>query len=136
MLKPVALTVLLLTSSAFATQADAKQPLGQIKPVTQGLLAVGIADEIRNQCPTISARVWRAAKFVKKLKSRANSLGYSDDEIRAFRKSSAEKAKMRAKGEAYLKENGVSKGLPESYCALGRAEIAKSSQIGALLRAK
>jgi len=43
---------------------------------------------------------------------------------------------MRAKGEAYLKANGVDRKKPETFCALGRNEIAKKSLIGALLRAK
>ena len=121
---------------AFAPMAEAKQPLAEVKPITQGLLAVGLADEIRNNCPSISARMLRALTFMNKLKSEARALGYSDEEIRTFRKNRAEKAKMRARGEAYLKQNGVLKGQPETYCALGRAEIKKSSKIGALLRAK
>ena len=120
---------------SFAPLAEAKQPLGQVKPIFNGLLAVGLADEIRNNCPSISARMVRAAMFVSDLKGQALAMGYSEAEIRAFRKSDREKARMRAQGEAYLKQNGVTKGVPETYCALGRAEIAKSSQIGALLRA-
>jgi hypothetical protein len=34
----------------------------------------------------------------------------------------------------YLAEAGVQSGAPETYCLLGRAEIEKGSQIGALLR--
>jgi hypothetical protein len=116
--------------------AGAKPPLGQVAPIVDGLLAVGLADEIRNNCPSISARMLRAAGFMSDLQSKARSMGYSDAEIRAFRKDRTEKARMRARGNAYLKQNGVTKGVPETYCALGRAEIAKSSQIGALLRAK
>ena len=136
MLKPVTVAALMLAVTVGATDAQAKRPLAQVKPITDGLLAVGLADEIRNNCPTISARMLRAVSFMTSLKNKAQAMGYSDEEIRAFRKNSSEKARMRARGEAYLKQNGVRKGQPETYCALGRAEIAKSSQIGALLRAK
>lgn len=116
--------------------AQAKPPLATVKPIADGLLAVGIADEIRSQCPSISARLLRAVNYLSALKKAARSMGYSDQEIKAYRSDPAEKAKMRTRGEAYLSKNGVAKGQPESYCALGRVEIQKSSQIGALLRAK
>ncbi|WP_353533987.1 DUF5333 domain-containing protein [Cognatishimia sp. WU-CL00825] len=119
-----------------AGTANAKQPLENVKSVTDGLLWVGIADEIRNICPTISARMIRALRYVNAIHSEAKSLGYSKDEIDAFRKSDVNKAELRRRGEAYLKANGVNFDDPETYCALGRTEIKKSSQIGALLRAK
>ena len=40
------------------------------------------------------------------------------------------------KGEAYLSANGVSYSKPESFCALGKKEIARSSAIGIYLKAK
>ncbi len=76
-----------------------------------------------------------AARPALRLKSRANALGYSDAEIRAYIESDAEKARMRAKGEAFLSQNGVRYGQPETFCAFGRSEIQKNSAIGALLRA-
>ena len=77
----------------------------------------------------------RAIGVLQRLKSRANALGYSDAEIRAYIESDAEKARMRAKGEAFLSQNGVRYGQPETFCAFGRSEIQKNSAIGALLRA-
>jgi len=72
--------------------------------------------------------------FVNGLRNKARDMGYTDAEIAAYRKSPTEKARIRVKGEAYLAANNVTVGNIESYCALGRAEIKKSSQIGALLR--
>ena len=74
--------------------------------------------------------------FLNNVKQTAKSLGYSDAEIDAYRKSDSNKARMKARGAAYLQANGVDTSDPESYCALGRAEIQKSSRIGSLLRAK
>ncbi|MDO6725566.1 MAG: DUF5333 domain-containing protein [Cognatishimia sp.] len=115
--------------------AEAKQPLEKVESVTDGLLWVGIADEIRKTCPTISARMIRALGYINDIQNEAKSLGYSKAEIDTFRKSDANKAELRRRGEAYLKANGVDLSDPSSYCTLGLAEIKKSSQIGALLRA-
>ena len=115
--------------------AQAKRPLEEVTSITDGLLWIGIADEIRNTCPSISARMFRALNRITDIQNEAKSLGYSKSEIDTFRKSKANKAELRRRGEAYLQANGVNFDDPETYCALGRAEIAKSSQIGSLLRA-
>jgi len=115
--------------------AQAKRPLEEVTSITDGLLWIGIADEIRKTCPSISARMLRAYNRISGIQSEAKSLGYSKSEIDTFRKSDANKAELRRRGEAYLQANGVTLGDTETYCTLGRAEIAKSSQIGTLLRA-
>jgi len=43
---------------------------------------------------------------------------------------------MRVKGEAYLAAHGVSYTAPDSFCALGQKEIARSSAIGIYLKEK
>ena len=118
-----------------AGAAQAKQDLKDVPSVWNGLLNIGIANEIREICPSISARMVRAALRLNSIQNEAEGMGYTQAEIDAFRKSEANKAAMRAEGETYMKNNGVVKGDAETYCALGRAEIAKSSQIGRLLRA-
>lgn len=115
--------------------AQAKRPLKDVTSITDGLLWIGIADEIRNTCPSISARMFRALNRINGIQNEAKALGYSKEEIDRFRKSDANKAELRRRGEAYLTANGVTLGDSDSYCTLGRAEIAKSSQIGTLLRA-
>jgi hypothetical protein len=117
-----------------ATTGVAKPALRDVSAVDDALLAVGLADEIRKQCPNISARYIKALRFVTGLRDKARNMGYSDAEIDAYRKSDAEKARLKAEGTAYLSANGVTVGNQQSYCALGRAEIKKSSQIGALLK--
>lgn len=121
----------LMTSTGMA---EAKRPLEEVSSITDGLLWIGIADEIRNTCPTISARMLRALSRINSIQNEAKSLGYTKSEIDRFRKSAANKAELRRRTEAYLQANGVLQDDPQTYCALGRAEIAKSSQIGALLR--
>lgn len=122
-------------SLAFAAPLSAKGLQDEIQ-INNGLLAVGIADEIRNRCDSISARTFTALGFLNSLKRGARSKGYSNDEINRYTKSKAEKAKMRKRGQAYLAQNGASTFDAASMCRLGRAEIKKRSQIGVLLRAR
>ena len=122
-------------SFAFAAPLSARG-LQDETQINNGLLAVGIADEIRNRCDSISARTFRALGFLNSLKRDARSKGYSNDEINRYTKSKTEKTKMRKRGQVYLAQNGASTSDAASMCRLGRAEIKKRSQIGVLLRAR
>lgn len=117
-----------------AAPAFGKPHLRDVAAIDDALLAVGLADEIRKTCPDISPRYFRALRFVNGLRDKARNMGYSDAEIDAYRKSPSEKARLRAEGKAYLAANGAMPGQADTYCALGRAEIEKSSPIGSLLR--
>ncbi len=124
------------TVALMASPVAAKPPLRDVPAVDDALLDLGIADRIRKTCPTISARMLKAVSYVWDLKAQARALGYSEAEIDAYVDSEAEKDRMRARGRAFFKAKGVDTSDPQSYCALGRAEIQKSSRIGSLLRAK
>lgn len=132
----VMLTVVTVSMLASAGMSAALPPLREVKEIDDGLFAVAVADEIRKECPRISARMFRALSYINALESRAVDLGYSEKEIKAYVNSKEEKARMRARGEAYLKANGASYADPDSFCVLGHAEIEKGSRIGQLLRAK
>jgi hypothetical protein len=128
--------IAVVSMALIAGPVAAKPPLRDVAAVDDALLVLGLADRIRKECPEISARMFRALGYLNNIQQTAKSLGYSDAEIDAYRKSDAEKARMKARGAAYLKANGVDTSDPQSYCTLGRAEIQKSSRIGSLLRAK
>ncbi len=130
-MKIAAVTALMTLPAA----ADAKPPLRDVKEIDNELYYIAIAKEISDYCPSISGRRMKAVGVMWGLKSKANGLGYSDREIRAYLDSDAEKDRMRAQGEAYLAHNGVSYENPESFCTLGRAEIDRNSAIGVYLRA-
>lgn len=119
-----------------AMPATARAGLAEEADINKGLLAVGIADEIRKKCDSISGRMLKGQMYLWDMAQLAKSRGYTDAQIKAYIKSDSEKAKMRAKGTAYLKSKGVSPSNPQSYCAVGLAEIASKSQIGAFLKAK
>lgn len=130
---------LVLTLSILAMSAGsvtAKQPLREVSDIDDAVFDVAVANKIRKECPDISARLIKAVTLYRSVRSKARSLGYTDEEIEAYGDSKQEKARMRAKGEAYLRTNGVVASDPQSYCAVGRKEIQKSSRIGSLLREK
>lgn len=121
--------------TALPIAADAKPPLREVKEIDNELYYIAIANEITEYCPTISGRRLKAIGVMWGLRSKANGLGYSDSEIRDYVESDKEKMRMRAKGEKYLAQNGVSYENTETFCALGRKEIERNSAIGVYLRA-
>ena len=128
------LTVSLLAVSAGAVSA--KPPIRDVARIYNAVFDVAVADQIRKKCPSIAPRIVKALFLYRATRKHARSLGYTEAEIEAFGESKSEKARMRAKGEAYLRANGVVTLDPQSYCALGRKEIQKASRIGSMLREK
>ena len=131
-LKTLALAALLPATTAAADLP----PLAQNERVLQEFLAVSIGDEIRQNCPSISARIFYVLGKARDLEQYAKSLGYTDDDIRTMRKDPDNKARLRAMRDEYLAENGVVAGDAESYCRLGRQEIDNQTLIGSLIRSR
>lgn len=131
-------TVILGLGLTLATVSvgNAKTPLRDVKVIDDNMLAVALALEVSKKCGEIDARKLKGMNFLFSLKRKANALGYSDDEINAYRKSDTEKARIRARGEKVVKSKGLNPKDPSDLCKFGHAEIAKGSQIGALLKAK
>jgi hypothetical protein len=120
------LTVIAALAAALTPiTAEAKPPLRDVAEIDNELY----------YCPSISGRRLKAISVMWGLRSKANKLGYSDSEIRAYVESDAEKDRMRSKGESYLSANGVSYDQPQTFCTLGQAEIKRNSAIGVYLRA-
>ncbi len=127
--------IALLVAVTMPTLTAAKPPLRDVKEIDNELYYIAVANEISEQCPSISGRRLKAIGVMWDLRSKANKLGYSDKEIRTYVESDAEKDRMRSKGEAYLAQNGVSYDSPKTFCALGKKEIDRNSAIGVYLRA-
>lgn len=130
------LTIAAVLTLGQIAPAQAQPPLREVAEIDDALLDLGIADRIRKNCPDISARLLKAVGYVRNLEKRAKAKGYSDAQIEAYTDSDTEKARMKARGAAFFAKKGVDTSDPESYCALGYAEIQKGSRIGSLLRAK
>ncbi|CUH86363.1 hypothetical protein PH5382_00272 [Phaeobacter sp. CECT 5382] len=130
-------SIFALASAVVPASAEASKPsLRDVSEIEQPLFAVAMAKEVADHCDSLGARFLKGLGELRRLRARANELGYADGEIRDYIESDVEKARMRAKGEKLLSQSGVSYQNPETFCAFGRAEIKKNSAIGALLRAK
>lgn len=136
MMRTLAVVVATLTFFVLAISggAQAKQPLGQVRAITDTLFAASVGEAIQEYCPTISPRYLTVLSKAKALERQARDMGYSEDEIRAYRTSKAERARIDARRDAYLKANDVAPGNRDDHCRLGKAEIAAKSPIGVLLR--
>ncbi|WP_299670904.1 DUF5333 domain-containing protein [uncultured Roseobacter sp.] len=120
---------------AAPVSALAKPPLRDVKPIDDGLFAIGLADQIRKNCPQISARILPALSALQNLNQTAKDMGYTQAEIDAHVDSDAEKDRLRARAAQYMASKDL-KTDQAGYCALGKEEIARNSTVGVLLRAE
>ena len=95
-----------------------------------------IADQIRRNCPTIEGRIVFAFQQARALQRYALDKGYTKAQVEAFLDSKSDKQRIYAVAEDYMARNGVVKGNAESFCQLGRQEIANRTVTGSLLVAK
>ncbi|PUB19080.1 DUF5333 domain-containing protein [Yoonia sediminilitoris] len=125
----VALLAVLATSGAAAQTA-----LRDVARVRDGIIQVGMAYEISEQCSSISARLLRGLSFLQELKSYAKSQGFSDAEIEAYVDDRAEKRKLERIARQQLAALGAVDGRPATYCRVGRNQIAQNTRVGWMLR--
>jgi hypothetical protein len=117
-----------------AGSGAANPEIGRVTHITEGLITTAIAYEIDRVCDELGGRRIAGINFLWSLKDHASSLGFSDAEIRAYVDNKAEKDRLEAIARARLREMGAVEGQPETYCAVGRAEMAAGSPIGRFLR--
>jgi hypothetical protein len=111
-------------------------PLSENPRVRSEFLAGAVGDAIVDNCPSISARMFAVIGRLNDLQRYVRSLGYTSEDIRAFRKSPENRAELNRLRDEYLAANGVVPGDAESYCRLGRREIENGTLIGSLIRAR
>lgn len=128
-------TLLMIILALSTGIANAKPPLRDVQEIDGPLFEVALANEIRKNCPDISARLVKGYRYLVSLKQRARDLGYTDAEIDAYTDSDTEKARMRRQGDKWLAARGVDQSVAADWCRVGREEITKGSRIGGLLRA-
>ncbi len=126
--------VLAMTVVWMAGHGSAQTPLKDVPKVRDGIIYVGMAYELSEQCDSLKARLFRGINYLQSLKNHASELGYSDAEIDAYINDDAEKDRLEAIARAQLAALGVVRGDPASHCAVGRAQIAANTRVGWLLR--
>ncbi|MDB6176122.1 DUF5333 domain-containing protein [Paracoccus sp. Z330] len=130
------IALVLAVVAAGLSPAQALEPLSNQCYINDRLIAARIADRIRRECPSIDARMVYAFMQARELKKYARNQGYSEAQIDAFLDSKPDKKRIYAAADDYMARNGVKSGDAESYCRLGRDEIARKTVTGSLLSAK
>lgn len=131
-IRPSAIALACLLPAA-AGAAEELPPLGQVERVWEGLIDTALAYEIGERCEDIDSRKLQGLAFLLSLQAHARSLGYSADQIEAFIDDEAEKDRLEAEARARLRDMGGVDGDWETYCEVGRREIAAETQVGRLL---
>ncbi len=121
---------------ATAAPAVALEPLSQERYINDRLVAARVADRIRRECDSIDARMVYAWSQLRALINYAKDKGYSQAQIDAFMDSKPDKKRIYSIAETYLAQQGARDGNAESFCAVGRNEIAMRTVTGSLLNAK
>ena len=122
-----------LATSAFATDYTT---LRNDKRMHGELLGASLAYLISENCPSIKLRRLTMIGRALRLRSYAKGLGYSGDEVDSYVTADSEKARFRSIAEPILVKKGAVPGKPETYCAVGKKEIASKTFVGTLLRAR
>lgn len=133
---PTTLIAAFATTVALSAPVSAQADLANETAINDKLFVFALANEIRKACSDISPRMMRALSFRNNLYAEAKAKGYSNSQIDAYIDDKAEQEKMRARANTYLAQFGASLGDTAALCRVGRSEIQKRSQIGALLRAR
>lgn len=129
-LRPLALAALCALPAA--ARADLP-PLGQVPGIWEGLIQTALAYEIGEKCESLEPRMADGWIYLLSLNATARDMGYSAEEVEAFVEDEAEQARLEAEARARLRTMGGVEGQWETYCAIGRAEMAKGSRTGLLL---
>ena len=127
--------VMILLAGVFGAGAASAQPLlKDVAYVRDGIIDVGMAYELSEECSDLRARLFRGIGFLQSLQSHASDLGYTDEEIDDYVNDRDEKRRLEAIARAKLADLGVIEGEEATYCAVGRAQIAAETRVGWLLR--
>lgn len=119
-----------------AMPAAAQVPMAEDKYLNDRLVAARVADRIRRECPTIGFRVVAAWSQARALQKYARGQGHSDAAIDEYLDNRTAKDRIYGIAETYLAQQGAKAGDAESFCRIGRDEIAKNTVSGSLLSAK
>ncbi|MDZ4395188.1 DUF5333 domain-containing protein [Cypionkella sp.] len=125
---------LTLVAVIAATPALALEPLNKEAHINESLVAGQVGDTIRKTCPSISAKMFTVLGKLNALEDYARDKGYTEAEVKAFLKDKTEKKRIKQLAKDYLTKAGAVEGDAESYCKVGRDEIAKGTLTGSLLR--
>ncbi len=118
---------------AQAVAAQTPPPINEEQHINDSLLAAAVGAMILRDCSTIFPRYLVIKGKVDALEEYALGQGYTEEQIEAFLDDKDERKRMRKLANTYLRDHGVVKDDPETFCALGRDEIAKGTLTGEMI---
>ena len=102
--------------------------------IRERILTVGEAEELSKRCGSVDARRAVGLSYLIATARMAMAKGYSRSEIEAYVENDAEKERLRGIVRERLAAKGAVRGDEASHCRIARAEIARRSEIGRMLR--
>ena len=117
-----------------AASGPAAAGLADEREVTERLIVVGMADQLRKTCGGIDARMVRAYSYLRGIARIALDLGYDRQVIEDYIEDRAVKDGLRAVAADRLAERGARAGDEAAHCRVARDEIARGTAVGRLLR--
>jgi len=109
-------------------------PLSEDDYINSQLFAGAVSTAVGEFCPTMTLRKVKAGLAALSLFNHARGLGYSRTEIENYVNDPANKKILADQLRAHLEARGVAEDDPESFCVVGREEIANNTVAGSLLR--
>jgi hypothetical protein len=129
-----ALALGLLITSFAPAYADNWQALRDDPELREGLTYVAVGRRIQRACDQIEVRRAPTYIFFQGLVGRAEDLGFSRREIRAYVDDDAERDRYTEIARGYMAQRGVDFDNATQVCQFGESEISAQTQIGRLLR--
>lgn len=123
-----------IAMTVFSGAASAQTALKDVTFVREGIIATGMAFEISEKCSSLSPRKIRGINYLFSLRKHAFGLGFTSAQVDAYVNDKAEENRLKQVAYGRLSDLGAVGGNEASYCVIGRAEQAKGSAIGRLLR--
>jgi hypothetical protein len=118
---------------SMAGPAAAQVALNKNDHITESLVAAQVGDILRKSCGSLSARYFVVYRKMGELEDYARAEGYTEAVVKIFLKDKTEKARIKNLATAYLTKAGAVAGNEESFCQVGRDEIAQKTLVGSLL---
>lgn len=132
--KRVMIASLVLATVFAAGNLSAQTALKDVAKVRDGIIFVGMAYEISEECDGISARLFRGLGYLQSLRRHARDLGFSESEIEAYINNEDEKDRLEGIARDQLALLGVVPDQKATYCTVGRAQMDANTRVGWLLR--
>ncbi|SFI57005.1 DUF5333 family protein [Celeribacter neptunius] len=122
-----------LLATPVVAQDIAGQGIAADAEITAVLVDNMIVTELTTICPKLAPRTVRVNRQAKEMMGTITAKGYGARDIQSLQ-DPAFLATLAAKSERFFAANGIEKRDTEAMCAFGKAQIAKRTPLGKLMK--